>query len=151
VECEYHSQLEKGIIVEMLGKRALIKTVFWNEPSVGIHKDDLVFSMKALPLKRFCFSRPAKILCACHEAGTIRIVEAAQSKNSHCYCLTTSSTNWMIKRVAQLIELLVKGDFGQVFITDTHPERAEEMAKRYGGDYKKMVIENGIGPSNQVQ
>ena len=46
-------------------------------------------------------------------------------------------------RASQLIELLVKGDFGQVFITDTHPKRAEEMARSFSGAYKKLVIENG--------
>ena len=46
-------------------------------------------------------------------------------------------------RVRHLLELLVKGNFGQVFITDTHSERGEALAKKIGSDYKKFIIENG--------
>lgn len=146
VECEYHSQLEKGNIVEMLGK-SVDKDRFLERTSVGIHKDDLVFSMKGLPLKRFASQGQLKSFVLAMKLAQYELLRQHKQKQP-LLLLDDLFDKLDDRRVAQLIELLVKGDFGQVFITDTHPERAEEMAKRYGGDYKKMVIENGM---QQVQ
>jgi len=46
-------------------------------------------------------------------------------------------------RVAQLLSLLVKGEYGQIFITDTHEHRVEEIIQSFGKDYKSFLIANG--------
>ena len=46
-------------------------------------------------------------------------------------------------RVEQLIHLLVEGDFGQIFITDTHETRIEQIITRHQTDYRKFIIEHG--------
>jgi len=46
-------------------------------------------------------------------------------------------------RVKQLIQLILEKDFGQVFITDTHESRVEEIIKNFETDFKKFYIENG--------
>ena len=46
-------------------------------------------------------------------------------------------------RVQQLIQLILEKNFGQVFITDTHENRVEEIIKNFDADYKKFYIEDG--------
>ena len=47
------------------------------------------------------------------------------------------------ERVEQLIQLILEKNFGQVFITDTHDSRVEEIIKNFETDYKKFYIEKG--------
>jgi DNA replication and repair protein RecF len=141
VECEYHSQLSEGNYLEKLEK-TLEKDRILERTTVGVHKDDLVFSMKNLPLKRFASQGQLKSFVLSMKLAQYEMLQQQKQKKP-LLLLDDLFDKLDDKRVGQLIELLVKGDFGQVFITDTHPERAEEMAQRYGGDYKKLVIENG--------
>ncbi len=141
VECEYRSQLEQGNFVEILEK-STEKDRILERTTVGIHKDDLVFAMKNLPLKRFASQGQLKSFVLAMKLAQYELLRQHKQKQP-LLLLDDLFDKLDDRRVAQLIELLVKGDFGQVFITDTHPERAEEMAKRFGGDYKKVMIENG--------
>jgi DNA replication and repair protein RecF len=43
-------------------------------------------------------------------------------------------------RVSQLIALVNHEDFGQIFITDTHAERTEEVVKRINHSYKMFQL-----------
>ncbi|MCC6725924.1 MAG: DNA replication and repair protein RecF, partial [Saprospiraceae bacterium] len=130
VECEYHSQLAGSNFMELLEK-SVEKDRFLERTTVGIHKDDLVFSMKSFPLKRFASQGQLKSFVLAMKLAQNELLR--QQKNKKPLLLLDDLFDKLDdKRVAQLIELLVKGDFGQVFITDTHPERAEDMAKRFG-------------------
>ena len=43
-------------------------------------------------------------------------------------------------RVAQLVQLVTQQHFGQLFITDTHYERTEEVVRRTGLPYEMFNI-----------
>jgi DNA replication and repair protein RecF len=45
-------------------------------------------------------------------------------------------TNWMKTGVAQIISLVDDDHFGQIFISDTHPERTEAIVKQIHQSYK---------------
>lgn len=141
VECEYRTQLSQGNFTEMLEKTA-DKDRFLERTSVGVHKDDLIFSMKSLPLKRFASQGQLKSFVLAMKLAQYELLRQHKQKLP-LLLLDDLFDKLDDHRASQLISLLVSGDFGQVFITDTHPERAEEMAKKYGGDYKKMRINQG--------
>ena len=46
-------------------------------------------------------------------------------------------------RVARLMELVAENRFGQLFITDTHPDRVAEIFNRIHMPVKKFLLENG--------
>ena len=46
-------------------------------------------------------------------------------------------------RVKHLLELVNTNQFGQIFITDTHPERIEQLLKAVQGSHKMFEIEKG--------
>ncbi len=141
VECAYRSQLEYGDLQEMLEKTT-DKDRILQRTSVGIHKDDLVFHLKNLPLKRFASQGQLKSFVLAMKLAQYELLRQHKLKLP-ILLLDDLFDKLDDRRASQLIELLVKGDFGQVFITDTHPERAEEMASNFGGAYKKLTIENG--------
>ena len=42
-----------------------------------------------------------------------------------------------------MISLLLENKFGQVFITDTHENRLQEIIEKFDSDSKKFVIDSG--------
>jgi len=47
------------------------------------------------------------------------------------------------QRVTHLLRLLTEGQFGQIFITDTHETRIAEIVAQFGVDYRSFVVEEG--------
>jgi len=43
-------------------------------------------------------------------------------------------------RVAQLVQLVTQNHFGQLFITDTHSQRTEEVVKMTGLPYQMILF-----------
>jgi DNA replication and repair protein RecF len=48
------------------------------------------------------------------------------------------------QRVTHLLRLLTEGQFGQIFITDTHETRIAEIIQQFGVDYRRFVVEDGV-------
>jgi len=46
-------------------------------------------------------------------------------------------------RVRRLIELLVQKEFGQIFITDTHEKRLQDIIEKLQTDYKQFKVDTG--------
>ena len=47
-------------------------------------------------------------------------------------------------RVESIVRLVSEYHFGQIFITDTHKERTEDIIKKIDDSYKIFDIEDGI-------
>ncbi len=141
VNCIYRSQLSESTFAELL-KKSLEKDRQLQRTSIGIHRDDLAFQLKNLPLKRFASQGQLKSFVLSMKLAQYELLRQHKQKLP-ILLLDDLFDKLDDQRASQLIELLVKGEFGQVFITDTHPQRAEEMARKFSGAYKKMEIENG--------
>jgi hypothetical protein len=46
--------------------------------------------------------------------------------------------------LTQLIQLLTTGEYGQIFITDTHETRLEEIILQFGVGYRKFIVDRGV-------
>lgn len=142
VECNYRSQLyDSGL--EHLLTNSLEKDRQLQRTSCGIHRDDLAFHLKNLPLKRFASQGQLKSFVISMKLAQYELLRQHKQKLP-ILLLDDLFDKLDDRRASQLIELLVNGDFGQVFITDTHPERAAEMTSSFNGDYKKFMVENGV-------
>ncbi len=141
VNCRYRSQLSGNDFAALLSE-TVEKDRILQRTTQGIHKDDLVFQMNDLALKRFASQGQLKSFVLSLKLAQYECLR--REKNLLPLLLLDDLFDKLDdNRVSQLIELLVKGGFGQVFITDTHPERAEEMAKSFAGTYKKFIIASG--------
>ena len=47
------------------------------------------------------------------------------------------------RRVRQLVGLLIERQFGQIFITDTQPERIREILEAFPGDHQLFEVSEG--------
>ncbi|MFT5167959.1 MAG: DNA replication and repair protein RecF [Saprospiraceae bacterium] len=142
VRCEYNTQLIGkdfiGLLEETMGKdRTLQRT------TVGIHKDDLRFYIDDFPLKKFASQGQLKSFVLAVKLAQYEFLKKLKNKRP-ILLLDDIFDKLDNDRVEQLIGLLVNGDFGQVFITDTHEKRIEEIIEKFGTDFKKFIIEFGI-------
>jgi DNA replication and repair protein RecF len=138
VDCRFRSQLLDGDF-EALLKESSEKDRLLQRTTAGVHKDDLQFFMDGLPLKRFASQGQLKSFVL-----SLKLVQHDLLKNEKeilpILILDDLFDKLDDQRVALLMGLLSHGDFGQVLISDTHPERAEEIAKNFDGEYKKFII-----------
>ena len=103
--------------------------------SVGIHKDDLIFNIGAHPIKKFGSQGQQKSFLI---ALKLAQFDFLKKENNSCPTLLLDDIFDKLdeQRVSQLIQLVNEHDFGQIFISDTHPERTENIIKRIHQSYE---------------
>ncbi len=141
VSIRYKSQLlDFGFSTLMADNRE--KDRILQRTNAGIHKDDLIFKLNDLPLKRFASQGQLKSFVLAIKLAQYDSIR--QQKGLKPILLLDDLFDKLDdERVKHLIGMLVKDEFGQVFITDTHPEKAEAIARRCGGKYRKFTVKTG--------
>ena len=142
VDCQYNSGLESVPFADLL-VAASERDRILQRTTKGIHKDDLVFSIDAYPLKRFASQGQLKTFVLALKLAQYRLLEA-HKKKSPLLLLDDIFDKLDSQRVRHLLQLLLKSNFGQIFITDTHEYRIEEIAKNFESEYSTFLVENGI-------
>ena len=103
--------------------------------STGVHKDDLSFEIDGYPIKKFGSQGQQKsYLIALKLAQFDFIKEQVHVKP--ILLLDDIFDKLDDLRVEQLISLVNNDEFGQLFISDTHKERTEEVVKKANQPYK---------------
>jgi DNA replication and repair protein RecF len=107
--------------------------------SKGVHKDDLFFEMNGNLLKKAGSQGQQKsFLIALKLAQMNRIKEL--TGKTPILLLDDIFDKLDDTRVSQLIELVNKENFGQIFITDTQRERTESVVKRINEENKIFEV-----------
>lgn len=138
VSVEYTSHLKERdfsiLISENLDKdRALTYT------SHGVHKDDLLFEMNGQLIKKFGSQGQQKSFLIALKLAQIKRIRELTGK-SPVLLLDDIFDKLDDSRVSQLIELVNREKFGQIFITDTHRERTESVVKRINEESRIFVL-----------
>jgi len=103
--------------------------------SVGIHKDDLNFEIETYPIKKFGSQGQQKSFLIALKLAQFDFVKQ-QSRVSPILLLDDVFDKLDEQRVAQIIYLVDDEHFGQLFISDTHAERTENVVKQIHQSYK---------------
>ncbi len=103
--------------------------------SVGIHKDDLNFMIGGFPVKKFGSQGQQKSFLVALKLAQFDFIKA-QSGVHPILLLDDVFDKLDENRVAQIITLVDDENFGQLFISDTHPERTESVIKQIHQSYK---------------
>lgn len=94
--------------------------------TVGPHKDDLEFTISNFPLKKFGSQGQQKSYLLALKLAQFEFIK--EQKNTKPLLLLDDIYDKLDEaRFSKLIELVSADNFGQVFITDTHPERIEKV------------------------
>lgn len=134
VSIEYVSQLNDSPFDQLL-KDNLAKDRLAQYSTIGIHKDDLAFNIFHHPVKKFGSQGQQKSYLIALKLAQLEVIKNTL-KLTPILLLDDIFDKLDEQRVTQLIRLVNEDKFGQIFITDTHPERTEAIVKRINAESK---------------
>ena len=138
IDLNYDSKLSENALIHLL-TNALEKDRSLQYTSVGIHKDDLDFTIAGHPIKKFGSQGQQKSFLIALKLAQFHFIKE-QSNTTPILLLDDIFDKLDEKRVSQLISLVEKDTFGQLFISDTHPDRTEKVVKQIHQDYKIFTL-----------
>ena len=138
VQLVYQSDLSEkntlALLEENLSKdRALQYT------SVGIHKDDLSFEIDNHPIKKFGSQGQQKSFLIALKLAQFDFVKK-QSGEKPILLFDDIFDKLDEFRVAKIVSMVNNDEFGQLFISDTHAERTENIVKSTHQSYKIVSL-----------
>jgi len=141
VELIYESQLLQDDFTTLLKKnierdRALERT------TAGIHKDDLLFAIHGMPMKKFGSQGQQKSFLIALKLAQYSFLDQ-QNKFKPILLLDDIFDKLDDQRVTKLMQMISNHDFGQVFITDTNISRVKGIFSEIGVDIKLFKVKGG--------
>lgn len=124
----YESALRENSFKTLLQEN-LEKDRILTYTSKGIHKDDLLFEMNGISMKKTASQGQQKSFLIALKLSQMNRIKELTGKTP-ILLLDDIFDKLDDSRVAQLIELVNQEHFGQIFITDTNKERTENVVKR---------------------
>lgn len=138
VSLSYKSQLHDATIKDLLQSN-LQRDRILQYTTVGTHKDDIKFKIGNYPIKKFGSQGQQKsFLIALKLAQYVFIKE--RLKTNPILLLDDIFDKLDDQRVAQLIKLVNMDTYGQIFISDTHRDRTEEVIKSTDQSYALIEL-----------
>jgi DNA replication and repair protein RecF len=134
VRLVYKSDLEEETLDRLLEK-SLAKDRAFQYTTAGIHKDDLFFEIDTYPIKKFGSQGQQKSYLIALKLAQFDFLKSL-SKVNPVLLLDDVFDKLDENRVAQIIALVKNDNFGQLFISDTHPERTENVVRKVHQSYK---------------
>ena len=130
----YKSQLHNFFMKDLL-KNSLQKDKITQYTTSGIHKDDLSFEIGEYPIKKFGSQGQQKSYLIALKLAQFQFIKQ-QSNITPILLLDDIFDKLDENRVSQIIDLVNNEEFGQIFITDTHSERTENILKKGSAAYQ---------------
>ncbi len=134
VSLKYQSAIH-DIPLEHLLTNALAKDRMLQYTSVGIHKDDLSFEINGYPIKKFGSQGQQKSYLIALKLAQFNFIKK-ESGVPPILLLDDIFDKLDENRVTHIIQLVNTNNFGQLFISDTHPDRTEEVVKKIHQSYE---------------
>lgn len=135
----YESGLQENDLLSLL-RNNIQKDRITQYTNHGIHKDDLIFEIDGHPIKKFGSQGQQKSYLIALKLAQFDFIK----KHSHdepILLLDDIFDKLDEARVEHLITLVDKENFGQLFISDTHADRTEEVIKKVHQTYKMFPLE----------
>jgi DNA replication and repair protein RecF len=134
VQIKYESQLfDKNL--KLLLEENINKDRMLQYTSVGIHKDDLFFEIDNYPIKKFGSQGQQKSFLIALKLAQFEFVKK-QSGEKPILLFDDIFDKLDEFRVQKIVSMVNNDDFGQIFISDTHLERTENIVKSTHQSYK---------------
>ncbi|MCL9807784.1 DNA replication/repair protein RecF [Flavobacterium luminosum] len=138
VQLVYQSQLLEKDLLTLL-KENIAKDRALQYTSVGIHKDDLSFEIENHAIKKFGSQGQQKSFLIALKLAQFEFVKQ-QSGEQPLLLFDDIFDKLDEIRVSKIVAMVNSNHFGQLFISDTHPERTEKIVKQTHQSYKIFNI-----------
>ncbi|MDO5509854.1 MAG: DNA replication and repair protein RecF [Weeksellaceae bacterium] len=149
VEIEYTSHLHDNQDDTYL-QESLAKDRILQYTTKGIHKDDLRFTLDQVALKSTGSQGQQKTFLIALKLAQNKLISRLLNKTP-ILLLDDIFDKLDEHRVSRLISLVNDSHFGQIFISDTHPERMESLLQQLEGDSLLIDLEQEIMHPNNTQ
>jgi DNA replication and repair protein RecF len=142
VALEYLGSLEgkeykTALMTSLARDRALHYT------TVGPHKDDLEFTINGHSLRKFASQGQQKSYLLALKLAQFEFIK--EQKNTKPLLLLDDVYDKLDEeRFTRLLEMVSSDAFGQVFITDTHPDRMNELLNQKRIEHRIFLVENSL-------
>jgi DNA replication and repair protein RecF len=153
VTIHYHSQLIGDSLTNLL-KKSREKDRLLQRTTTGIHKDDWLFEIDEKPLKKFGSQGQLKSFVMSLKLAQYEVLSSFQHDTNKgikgekqdlpILLLDDIFDKLDDERVSNLLQLIVNQSYGQIFITDTHEERINDIVKNLNTDFKVFRVNKGI-------
>lgn len=107
--------------------------------SSGIHKDDLLFEINGYPIKKMGSQGQQKSFLIALKLAQFEFLKK-QSGEKPILLFDDIFDKLDEFRVSKIVEMVNNEQFGQLFISDTHPERTENIVKTTHQSYKLFKL-----------
>lgn len=134
VQLVYESHLFENDLLTLLEEN-INKDRALHYTSIGIHKDDLSFEIDHYPIKKFGSQGQQKTFLIALKLAQFEFIKN-QSGLKPILLFDDIFDKLDESRVAKIVEMVNSDTFGQLFISDTHPERTENIVKSTHQTYK---------------
>lgn len=134
VQLVYESQLHDDSLLHLFEKN-LKKDRILQHTSCGIHKDDLSFEINHYPIKKFGSQGQQKSFLIALKLAQFDCIKS-QSGVKPILLFDDIFDKLDESRVSKIIEMVNTDVYGQLFISDTHPERTEKLVQSTHQSYK---------------
>ena len=140
-EVTYVSDLEKINFKEELIQN-MDRDVAAGRTTIGIHRDDFLFTLGGHELKRFGSQGQQKSYLISLKLAEFDYL-VSKSGTKPLLLLDDIFDKLDDERIHQLMKLVTGGAFGQIFITDARPGRSLEVLKEAGVKSQNFLVEEG--------
>lgn len=127
VSLKYDSQLHDKRLLDLFDE-SLQRDRVLQYTTVGIHKDDLLFEIDGHPIKKFGSQGQQKSFLIALKLAQFEFIKK-QSGVLPVLLFDDIFDKLDETRVAKIVQMIDDKVFGQIFISDTHPERTEAIVK----------------------
>ncbi|GAB4142001.1 MAG: DNA replication and repair protein RecF [Bacteroidia bacterium] len=138
----YESKLLETSLNDLL-ESALQKDKILQHTTVGIHKDDLDFTIGDYSLRKSGSQGQQKTFLIALKLAEYVFLDRASGKKP-MLLLDDIHDKLDEERVGRLMDIVCSNDFGQLFITDTGAGRMSGMFEGRGVPYKMFNVEQGM-------
>lgn len=143
VKLKYRSHLAEGNFIEAL-QNSVNKDRILEYTTIGIHKDDLLLEMNDFSVKSLGSQGQQKSYLVALKLAKFDYIKR-KAGIPPVLLLDDIFDKFDADRVEQIIRLVGNNRFGQIFITDTHQSRLQDILTSHKTDYKLFKIaDNGV-------
>lgn len=141
IELRYRSELNDAPFAEVL-ERSRQKDAVNEFTTAGIHRDDVIFTIGGMPLRRFGSQGQQKSFLIALKLAQYSLI--SEIKGERPILLLDDVCDKLDERRVERLAKLVSGEnFGQIFITDCNEQRLRSLLDRAGCSYRHFGVENG--------
>lgn len=138
IDLSYESQLSDESLLELL-KQNIDKDRALQYTSVGVHKDDLSFTIAGHPIKKFGSQGQQKSFLIALKLAQFHFIKQL-ADTTPILLLDDIFDKLDENRVSHIVGLVKDDNFGQIFISDTHADRTENVVKNIHQSYKIFTL-----------